>query len=107
MRHEQAAGARLEDAAVVVGGGRGLGSAAPFKQLEELAVALGGAVGATSAVCDAGWMPHALQIGLTGKIITPSLYIGVGISGASQQMAGCSGGAGHCGDQQGQGLEYL
>lgn len=84
-------GVRLEDASVVVAGGRGIGGPEPFSQLSELAEILGGAVGASRAVCDAGWADHNLQIGLTGATITPDLYITVGISGASQHMAGCSG----------------
>jgi electron transfer flavoprotein alpha subunit len=84
-------GIRLEDARIVVGGGRGMGGPDSFAQLEELAKILGGAVGASRAVCDAGWMPHNYQIGLTGKTISPEIYITVGTSGASQHMAGCSG----------------
>jgi len=88
---EEVAGVKLEDAEVVVGGGRGIGSAEGFKQLEELAKILRGAVGATRPPCDNDWVSPGLQVGLTGKIITPALYIAVALSGASQHLTGCSG----------------
>jgi electron transfer flavoprotein alpha subunit len=88
---EEVAGIKLEDAAVIVTGGRGVGSTDGFKQLEELAKAFKGAVGATRPPCDNGWWPETSQIGLTGKIVSPDLYIAVAVSGASQHMAGCSG----------------
>ena len=87
---QESEGVRLEDAPVVIGGGRGIGGAEAFEMLEELARIMGGAVGASRAVCDAGWIDHSYQVGLTGKTITPDIYITVGISGASQHMAGCS-----------------
>ncbi|UCG54078.1 MAG: electron transfer flavoprotein subunit alpha/FixB family protein [Dehalococcoidia bacterium] len=84
-------GIRLEDAAVVIAGGRGIGSAEGFKQLEELADLLGGAVGATRPPCDNGWIRDSAQIGLTGKIIAPEFYMAIALSGSSQHISGCSG----------------
>jgi len=88
---EEVVGIKLEDAEVVVAGGRGIGSAEGFQQLEELAKMLKGAVGASRPPCDNGWVPDSLQVGLTGKIVTPDLYIAVALSGSSQHMSGCSG----------------
>lgn len=83
-------GPRLEDAQVIVAGGRGLGNAANFALVEELAEALGGVAGASRPIVDDGWTDPSRQVGLTGKITRPALYIAAGVSGASQHMAGCS-----------------
>ncbi|MBN1689510.1 MAG: electron transfer flavoprotein subunit alpha/FixB family protein [Dehalococcoidia bacterium] len=89
---EEVAGVKIEDAASVIGGGRGMGGPEPFtKELADLAKILKGAVGASRPPCDNKWVPDSIQIGLTGKIIAPELYIAVGISGSSQHMSGCSG----------------
>ena len=89
--HEESEGPSIEDADVIVAGGRGLGSPENFALVEELAKALGGAVAATRAVVDAGWYPYAAQVGQTGKTVSPKLYIAFGISGAIQHKVGMQG----------------
>ncbi len=89
--HEEQAGPSIEDAEVIVAGGRGLGGPENFGLVEELAKALGGAVAATRAVVDAGWYPYSTQVGQTGKSVSPKLYVACGISGAIQHKVGMQG----------------
>jgi len=88
---EEVAGVKLEDAPAVIAGGRGIGGVEGFKQLDELAKLFKGAVGATRPAVDNNWVPATIQVGLTGKIVAPELYIAIALSGSSQHMAGCSG----------------
>jgi len=88
---EESSGPSIEEAEVIVAGGRGLGGPEGFSICEELAAALGGAVAATRAVVDAGWYPYSTQVGQTGKTVSPKLYIALGISGAIQHKVGMQG----------------
>ena len=88
---EESSGPSIEEADVIVAGGRGLGSPEAFSLCEQLASALGGAVGATRAVVDAGWYPYSTQVGQTGKTVSPKLYVACGISGAIQHKVGMQG----------------
>lgn len=82
--------ARLEDAQIIISGGRGLGGPEPFEDLKQVAAALGGQVAASRAACDSGWCPPSWQVGQTGKKVAPQLYVAIAIHGASQHLAGMS-----------------